>query len=414
MRRIINDIRLKWFIATRALGFSTALTDRLYKIYLNHSKVIHYRNGYPVFSLSTPALYSKPAANMLARSLYRSIQNKNVPNLMSFAVTDVCNARCEHCSFYEAIDDDSRSVMTLDECRRAIRSAQELGVSIINFVGGEPLLRKEICEIIGFVDKDLSATSLFTNGALLAEKAHSLENAGLDGVYVSLDSTSGPRHDEFRKSKGLFESGLRGLDAALGTGMSVGISTCLTPESFADGEFERMCEFAKSRGVHELIVFDAMPTGRYRNRDDLWDNEGWKEELIERSVRYNADPSYPGVLVHAYTVSHQSVGCSCGTSYFYLSPYGDVSSCDFNGRSFGNILEEPLHAVWERMTSDEAYRTAKWGGCKVKDSVFTETMLDKGKSCGGLVGSIERTSSAPKTPDAPSGISETNGVEIER
>lgn len=71
------------------MGFSTAFTERLYKIYLNHSKVIHYRDGHPVYSLSTPALYSKPAANMFARTLYRGIQNRNMPNLMSFAVTDV-------------------------------------------------------------------------------------------------------------------------------------------------------------------------------------------------------------------------------------------------------------------------------------------------------------------------------------
>ena len=100
-----HKLRLKWFLATKALSFSSAFTERLYKIYLNHSKVIHFRDGHPVFSLSTPALYSKPAANMMARTLYRGIQNKNMPNLMSFAVTDVCNAHCGHCSFYEGIAD---------------------------------------------------------------------------------------------------------------------------------------------------------------------------------------------------------------------------------------------------------------------------------------------------------------------
>lgn len=385
VQALLRKLRLQWFMARRAMGFTTDFTERLYKIYLNHSKVIHYRDGHPVYSLSTPALYSKPAANMLARTLYRGIQNRNLPNLMSFAVTDVCNAKCEHCSFYEAIDDKTRTPMTLDECRALIRSAQELGVSIINFVGGEPLKRPEILDIIRAVDKDLSATSLFTNGWALAGMAKGLREAGLDGVYVSLDSAEPAEHDRLRKLPGLYERGLKGLEAALETGMSVGIATCLTPESFAAGEFERMVELAKKLGVHEIVVFDAMPVGRLKESEGLMDNEAWKHELIRRSRRYHDDPSYPGVLIHAYTMSHESVGCSCGTSYFYATPYGDISSCDFNHRIFGNILKEPLHAIWDRMTSDKAYQESKWGGCKVKDSEFIATRMDRAeKSCASL------------------------------
>lgn len=313
---------------------------------------------------------------MFARTLYRGIQNRNMPNLMSFAVTDVCNAKCGHCSFYEAIDDKTRKPMTLSECRNLIRAAQELGVSMINFVGGEPLKRPEILEIIRSVDKNLSATSLFTNGWALPDLAQGLREAGLDGVYVSLDSAESGEHDRIRALPGLFERGLRGLDAALNTGMSVGIATCLTPESFEKGEFERMVEFAKKRGVHEIVIFDAMPSGRLKNHSELIDNEEWKEDLIRRSERFNADPSYPGILVHAYTMSHRSVGCSCGTSYFYATPYGDISSCDFNHRGFGNILEEPLHTIWDRMTSDKAYQKSKWGGCKVRDSHFVATKMN--------------------------------------
>jgi MoaA/NifB/PqqE/SkfB family radical SAM enzyme len=106
------------------------------------------------------------------------------------------------------------------------------------------------------------------------------------------------------------------------------------------------------------------------------DNNEWKEEMIRASEKYNADWNYPGVLIHAYSTSHRSVGCSCGTSYFYITPYGDMTSCDFNHRSFGNVLEEPLYQVWEKLTSHAAYKEAKWGGCKVKDSVFLNDRMD--------------------------------------
>ena len=94
MNSLLANLRLKWFLATSALDYSADFVNILYRIYLNHNKIIHFRNGYPVYSLSTPALFSKPAANFISRILYRSIQNKNLPNMMSFAVNDICNATC--------------------------------------------------------------------------------------------------------------------------------------------------------------------------------------------------------------------------------------------------------------------------------------------------------------------------------
>jgi MoaA/NifB/PqqE/SkfB family radical SAM enzyme len=370
MKTWLNKLRLKWFIARRTLGYTEDYVEHLYKIYLNHNKIIHFRDGYPVYSLSTPALFSKPAAHFLARTLYRAIQNKNLPNLLSFAVNDVCDAGCEHCSFFNGVEDRSRQVLSLAQCRRLIRQAQELGVSVINLVGGEPLLRPDLPEIIGSVNKDQSTTVLFTNGSHLAERVTDLKKAGLDSVYVSLDAADPESHDRFRGKKGLFNQALQGLDRAKSAGLSVGISCSISPESFQAGELARIIELGKRVGVHEVLIFDTLPTGRYQHRTDLIDNPDWIEAMIEQLVPYNEDPTYPGVVPFAYMTSHRSVGCSCGTSYFYISPYGDVMSCDFNHAKFGNILERPLYQIWDEMSSHPDFQQAKWGGCKIKSSEF--------------------------------------------
>ena len=368
----LQRLRLRWFIARGALGFTSALLETSYRIYLNHTKVIHYRDGRPVYSLSTPALYSKPAANLLARSLYRTIQNRNLPNMMSLAVNDECNARCEHCSFFEGVDDLTRTVMSTGQAIDVISQGQELGVSVLNFVGGEPLLREDLPDLIRAVDKDLSTTIVFTNGARLAERARSLRRAGLDSVYVSIDASNALLHDKFRGTPGLFDAAMAGVKAALKVGLSTGISCTVTPESFKRGELDRVIELAKSIGVHEVLVFDAMPTGRYSGRSDLVDNQGWVEDVIAAAVPYNRKPEYPGILVWAYTSGYRAVGCSCGTSYFYVSPYGDVMSCDFNHAVFGNALATPLYQVWDSMTSLDEFSHAAWGGCKVKNSRYRE------------------------------------------
>jgi MoaA/NifB/PqqE/SkfB family radical SAM enzyme len=316
--------------------------------------------------------------------MFRSIQNKNLPNLMSFAINDDCNAGCKHCSFFSGVDDKTKQILSTDEAKRVIREAQEIGVSTINIVGGEPTLRKDLTDLIRSVDKDLTQVIMFTNGSLIKELAGKLKKAGLDGVYVSIDWSTAEKHDKHRMHKGLFEKAMAGIAEAKRVGLTVGISTCMTPESTADGEFERMVELGKRLGVHEIIVFDAMPTGRFKFRKDLVDNPDWVEDLISRSKQFNADETYPGILVWGYATSHRSVGCTCGTSYFYLSPYGDIMSCDFNHAAFGNIREKPLFMLWDGLTTKKEFCSAKWGGCKIKDSTTRDgATVTSGKGCSG-------------------------------
>ena len=373
MNSFLSKLRLKWFLATRSLNYGVDFVELLYRTYLNHNKIIHFRNGRPVFSLMTPALNSKPSAHFVSRILYRSIQNRNFPNLMSFAVNDVCNAASEHCSFFSSVEEKGRETLTLEQASEAIREAQELGVSVINFVGGEPLLRKDFAELVNSVNKDLSTTLLFTNGWLLEDRAAELKKAGLDCVFVSIDSADAAGHDEFRKTPGLFDRAIKGIRRAKKLGFSVGFSATMTQESWESGELDRIVELAKDVGVHEVFVFDAKPSGRYQDRLDLVDNQQWVDKMIQSARHYNEDQSYPGVVFLAYMTSHRSVGCSCGTSYFYLSPYGDMMSCDFNHAKFGNVVEEPLWKVWERLSTQPEFCKSKWGGCKIQDSQSRES-----------------------------------------
>ena len=382
MNSFWSKLRLKWFLATRSLNYGTDFVELLYRTYLNHNKIIHFRDGRPVFSLMTPSLNSKPSAHFISRILFRSIQNRNFPNLMSFAVNDVCNAACEHCSFFSAVEEKGRQTLTLEQASQAIAEAQELGVSVINFVGGEPLMRKDFAALVSSVDKSLSTTILFTNGWLLEERAAELKKAGLDSVFVSIDSADPARHDEFRKTPGLFERAIQGIKLAKKLGFSVGFSATMTQESWEQGELERIVELAKAVGVHEVFVFDAKPSGRYKDRLDLVDNQQWVEEMIQSAGRYNQDQTYPGVVFLAYMTSYRSVGCSCGTSYFYLSPYGDMMSCDFNHAKFGNVIEEPLWKVWERLSTQPEFCKSKWGGCKIQDSQSRESESVCGSGCG--------------------------------
>ncbi len=370
--KFAKRVRFFWATMVKSPGYFSYFTDQVYQIYLNHHKVIHFRDGYPIYSLSTPALYSKPAANFFARTFYRVIQNRNIPNLMSFALTDSCNAQCKHCSFFDKESKRKGSVLTLEQCRKVIMDAQTLGVSVINLLGGEPLMRSDIMEIIGSVNKDLSTVIMFTNGWHLAEKADELKHVGLDGVYVSIDSANKNEHDRIRGKKDMFDHAIKGIKSAKKAGLSVGISCCITEEDFLAGKLKQIIELGKKIGVHEVLVFDAIPTGKLKACESLMDNDQWVFDMITFTEAYNRDETYPGILVYAYAASYKSAGCSGGTSYFYVSPFGDISPCDFNHATFGNVLTKPLYKIWDEMSSLDIYKQATWGGCKMKNSAYKE------------------------------------------
>ncbi len=366
----MNSLRLRWIMLTRGLGYSASLTEQVYHKYLNHHKVIHYRDGLPVYSLSSPALFSKPMANFVSQTFYGILQNRRFPNMMSFAVHDGCDLKCGHCSFFDGVADATRKLMCADECMRLVRDAQSLGVSVISFTGGEPLMREDICRIISSVDKNLSTTLMFTNGSLLRDKARELRKSGLDSVYVSIDSADKDRHDALRGVAGSFERAVSGLKAAKASGMSVGISTCVFPDALADGSVGSIIRLGKELGIHELLIFCATPSGRMKDRADLIDNEKWIDDLIAFTEKFRDDGSYPGILAYSYNSSHRAIGCSGGSRWFYVSPYGDISPCDFNHYVFGNFRATPLWKIWEEMSETEPFNCSTWGGCKLRKSSY--------------------------------------------
>jgi len=113
---------------------------------------------------------------------------------LRISVTDRCNFRCVYCMPSEVFGRDyrflpRRELLTFEEIERAARVFVDLGVRKLRLTGGEPLLRRDLEELVARLaaigDLDLTLT---TNAALLAQKARALADAGLTRVTVSLDS----------------------------------------------------------------------------------------------------------------------------------------------------------------------------------------------------------------------------------
>ncbi|MDG2398246.1 MAG: radical SAM protein, partial [Candidatus Marinimicrobia bacterium] len=112
-------------------------------------------------------------------------------NYLRLALNEQCNLRCIYCMPEEGIDFRSKDkLLTTEEIFRLIEIASQMGVSKIRFTGGEPLLRKDISELVRFSHhcKGIESVHLTTNGLLLSKQIDKLEASGLSGINISLDT----------------------------------------------------------------------------------------------------------------------------------------------------------------------------------------------------------------------------------
>ena len=134
-----------------------------------------------------------PATGLVIDTLARPLRDLRI------SVTDRCNFRCSYCMPSEVFNKDyaylpQTSLLSFEEIARLARIFVEHGVEKIRLTGGEPLLRKNLEVLIEMLAKMSTATgkpldiTLTTNASLLAKKAQSLKDAGLQRVTVSLDA----------------------------------------------------------------------------------------------------------------------------------------------------------------------------------------------------------------------------------
>src|SRR5216117_2022958 len=112
---------------------------------------------------------------------------------LRISVTDRCNFRCVYCMPREVFDAGHEflphsAILSFEEIARLARIFVGLGVRKIRLTGGEPLVRKQLHQLVAMLAELPAEITLTTNGSLLARQAKALKQAGLDRVTVSLDS----------------------------------------------------------------------------------------------------------------------------------------------------------------------------------------------------------------------------------
>ncbi|MEU7636897.1 cytosylglucuronate decarboxylase [Streptomyces sp. NPDC039016] len=153
------------------------------------------------------------------------------PRYLFIRILEACNADCFMCEF--ALSRDTFR-FSPEDFAELLPKARAAGVGYVRFTGGEPLMHRDVVDLVEAGTRAGMKMSLITNGTLLPRMAERLAAAGLAQVIVSLDGASAATHDVYRRSPGMFDNGLRGLRAAAGLGVLPRVNTVVGPHNYAE------------------------------------------------------------------------------------------------------------------------------------------------------------------------------------
>jgi radical SAM protein with 4Fe4S-binding SPASM domain len=312
--------------------------------------------------------------------------------LIAANLTRRCNLACDHCY----MDAETRTAGGEAE----LSSAEVKGLldeiagrsneTMVVLTGGEPLLRRDLEEMILHGQQLGLSMVVGTNGVLLdRERVQSLKAAGAMGVGISLDSLDPAGHDRFRGCPGSWKKTLAGMDHCREEQLPFQIHFSVTEQNAH--EVQGMIDFAGASGAHVLNIFFLVCTGRGESMSDitparyeevlgqLVKAQNETRDLIIRArcaphykrVAYQHDPDSPLTRAQGY----EGGGCLAGIHYCRITPEGGVTACPYIPDEEGSIRQGGFWEIWDRSENFRQLRhpqlQGKCGHCEFR------------KLCGG-------------------------------
>jgi len=223
-----------------------------------------------------------------------------------------------------------------------------------HFTGGEPFLRDDLFDILGYVRQAGFSISLMSNGTLItADMGKSLKQAGVSDVQVSLDGMEAI-HDSIR-GRGSFKKALRGIENLLS--LNIDANTNLTLSRLNIGEVDGLFKLAKESGISAVTLSRMVVCGRGQCLgDEMLDSRelaGFYRGLHrfdndEKVALVSRDPLYTVAgLDGEIPQTDFPVGvCAAGVFGVTITADGGIMPCRRMDLTIGNIREQPFRRLW--------------------------------------------------------------------
>jgi cyclic pyranopterin phosphate synthase len=276
---------------------------------------------------------------------------------LRISVTDRCNFRCIYCMPKEIFGSDYQflersQILTFEEIARLARIFVGHGVRKIRLTGGEPLVRRDLHQLVAMLapipDLDLTLT---TNGSLLVRQAQALKDAGLKRVSVSLDSLDDAIFQAMNDVNFPVQRVLEGMDAAAAVGLGPIKVNMVVKRGLNESSILPMARFFREKGyiLRFIEYMDVGHTNGWRMDDVVPAAEIVKMINAEMPME-PLDPNYPGEVAERWRYKDGSgeIGMVASVTQAFcrtcnrarLSAEGKLYTCLFavKGHDFRDLM----------------------------------------------------------------------------
>ncbi len=289
------------------------------------------------------------------RGLWKQPQLRN----LFLELTMECNERCLHCgSRCGEVTSELLSVETYKRFLDKIKADFGTEGIMLSITGGEPLLRREFFEIMGYAHQLGFHWGMTSNGTLIDETvANRLQECGMSTISISIDGLP-ETHDWFRQTPGGYKAAMKGVEALIENGsfQHVQVTTVVHKKNL--GELEALYHILENVDIDSWRILNIEPIGRAETMPELLLTPKETVSVLDfiKEKRRQGEPVQYGCSHYLGTEYEREVRdwyflCNAGIYTASVMANGDIGAClDIERRPeliYGNILRDDFTEVWK-------------------------------------------------------------------
>jgi radical SAM protein len=329
------------------------------------------------------------------------------PFTIAWEVTRACAFSCVHCRADAQHRRDPRELST-DEGYALIDRFAEFGSPILVFTGGDPMMRKDLFDLIAYADRAGLRCSLTPTATALptVDRLRRAQEAGVRRIALSLDAPTPEVHDDFRKVRGSWERTMAILRNAHEIGLSAQVNTTVTTHNV--DLLEDMVQFVREVGAVQWSVFFLVPMGRGQELSMISPEQHeqvltWLHDLSlagDFDVKATAAPMYRRIAAQRRKAQRRKAqgrkaqgskgadagagfafhdgldrpvqGVNDGRGFLFVSHLGEIMPSGFLPIVTGHVRTDDVVDVYRnhplfRRLRDPAELTGKCGACEFRE-----------------------------------------------
>jgi len=327
------------------------------------TRLINYLN---LLIFISSALKVKTVYKSAVYFLKRYILLQNVPNAAYLALTFRCQFDCKYCGI--ALYPDNLDELSFRSWLKVIDQLSELGVFRIEFTGGEPTIRNDLENLIGYAHEKGFITVLSTNGWGLDEKRLiQMKKSGLNCLCVSLDGVGKKMHEEASNKDGSFLQAVKVINLCRKNHIKCIVSTILTRDIINSGNLTVLLKFCEKFKLAGVRLTSPLPVGRWKSKSNeiISDIE---KKMAEHIINNHKIPLIGRGIKNG-------VCAATSNSAIFISPSGEIQPCGYIPYSFGNVLRNDIAHVIQVISKDEMF--SEKSRCKLQNIEFIEKYINE-------------------------------------